>query len=112
MIERAAHLARLFPAAFVVMGHTHTPAKIAINDGEATYINVGSWAEEEGDDGEPADTIYRAARTHLVSTAATMVPSPNFSRGMGAVPDASAPRSLCTAGACLGVELSRARRAP
>jgi UDP-2,3-diacylglucosamine pyrophosphatase LpxH len=66
MIERAGHLARLFPAAFVVMGHTHTPAKTAINDGEATYINVGSWAEEEGDDGEPADTIYRAARTHLV----------------------------------------------
>ena len=66
MIERATHLARLFPAAFVVMGHTHTPAKLAINDGEATYINLGSWAEEEGDDGEPADTIYRAARTHLV----------------------------------------------
>jgi UDP-2,3-diacylglucosamine pyrophosphatase LpxH len=66
MIERAAHLARLFPAAFVVMGHTHTPAKMAINDGEATYINVGSWAEEESDAGEPADKIYRAARTHLV----------------------------------------------
>jgi UDP-2,3-diacylglucosamine pyrophosphatase LpxH len=66
MIERAAHLAKLFPAAFVVMGHTHTPAKMAINDGEATYINVGSWAEEEGDEGEPADKIYRAARTHLV----------------------------------------------
>jgi UDP-2,3-diacylglucosamine pyrophosphatase LpxH len=66
MIERAAHLAKLFPAAFVVMGHTHTPAKMPINDGEATYINVGSWAEEEGDEGQPADTIYRAARTHLV----------------------------------------------
>jgi hypothetical protein len=66
LIERAAHLARLFPAAFVVMGHTHTPAKIAINAGEATYINVGSWAEEEGDEGVPAAKIYRAARTHLV----------------------------------------------
>jgi UDP-2,3-diacylglucosamine pyrophosphatase LpxH len=66
MIERAAQLAKLFPAAFVVMGHTHTPAKMVINDGQATYINLGSWAEEEGDDGEPADTIYRAARTHLV----------------------------------------------
>ena len=63
MIERAAHLAKLFPAAFVVMGHTHTPARISINDGEATYINVGSWAEEEGDAGEPADKTYRA-RTH------------------------------------------------
>jgi UDP-2,3-diacylglucosamine pyrophosphatase LpxH len=66
MIERAAHLAKLFPAAFVVMGHTHAPARMTINDGEATYINVGSWAEEEGDDGEPADDVYRAARTHLV----------------------------------------------
>ncbi|MGO9839355.1 MAG: hypothetical protein ACLP1X_34680 [Polyangiaceae bacterium] len=66
MIERAASLATLFPAAFVVMGHTHTPARMAINDGEATYINVGSWAEEEGDAGEPVDKIYRAARTHLL----------------------------------------------
>ena len=66
MIESAAHLAKIFPAAFVVMGHTHTPAKIAINDGDATYINVGSWAEEEGDAGESADKTYRAARTHLV----------------------------------------------
>jgi len=66
MIESAAHLARLFPAAFVVMGHTHTPARIEINDGTATYINLGSWAEEEGDEGEPVDEIYRATRTHLV----------------------------------------------
>jgi UDP-2,3-diacylglucosamine pyrophosphatase LpxH len=66
MIDRAARLARLFPAAFVVMGHTHTPAKVAINDGEATYINVGSWVEEEGDEGTAAAKIYRAARTHLV----------------------------------------------
>jgi UDP-2,3-diacylglucosamine pyrophosphatase LpxH len=66
MIERAASLATLFPAAFVVMGHTHIPAKMAINDGEATYINVGSWAEEEGDAGGPADDTYRAARTHLL----------------------------------------------
>jgi UDP-2,3-diacylglucosamine pyrophosphatase LpxH len=66
MIERAAHLARLFPAAFVVMGHTHTPARMTINDGQATYINVGSWAEEESDEGEPAQSTYRAARTHLV----------------------------------------------
>ncbi len=66
MLERAARLAKLFPAAFVVMGHTHTPAKIAVNDGEATYINVGSWAEEEGDEGTSAARSYRATRTHLV----------------------------------------------
>ena len=58
MVERAAHLAKLFPAAFVVMGHTHVP--VAVPAGDATYINVGSWAEEEE---TPA---YRAARTHLV----------------------------------------------
>ncbi len=66
MIESATYLVKLFPAAFVVMGHTHMPVKRAINDGEATYINVGSWAEEEGDAGEPADETYGAARTHLI----------------------------------------------
>jgi hypothetical protein len=68
MVDRAAHLAKLFPAAFVVMGHTHVPA--AVQAGTATYINVGSWAEEA-----PATTAtpsdrgelgFRAARTHLV----------------------------------------------
>jgi len=61
MVDRAAHLAKLFPAAFVVMGHTHVPA--AVPAGDATYINVGSWAEEAD---EPAMPTYRAARTHLV----------------------------------------------
>jgi UDP-2,3-diacylglucosamine pyrophosphatase LpxH len=57
MRERAAHLARLFPAAFVVMGHTHVPTSAPA--GEATYVNLGSWVEEDGH-------AYRAARTHLV----------------------------------------------
>jgi UDP-2,3-diacylglucosamine pyrophosphatase LpxH len=61
MVDRAAHLAKLFPAAFVVMGHTHVPA--AVSAGDATYINVGSWAEEAD---EPTEPAYRAARTHLV----------------------------------------------
>jgi UDP-2,3-diacylglucosamine pyrophosphatase LpxH len=61
MILRAAQLAKLFPAAFVVMGHTHTPASVTA--GDATYINVGSWAEEAE---EPTEVAYRAARTHLV----------------------------------------------
>ena len=52
----------LFPAAFVVMGHTHTPARIPIAEGAATYVNVGSWHEGESDDAG----AYRAARTHLV----------------------------------------------
>ena len=72
MVERAAHLASLFPAAFVVMGHTHVP--VAVPVGAATYVNVGSWAEDVADDEDaetaPADARvpgpYRAARTHLV----------------------------------------------
>jgi UDP-2,3-diacylglucosamine pyrophosphatase LpxH len=63
MVERAAHLAKLFPAAFVVMGHTHIPA--AVPAGDATYINVGSWAEEAPET-EKSAPVYRAARTHLV----------------------------------------------
>jgi UDP-2,3-diacylglucosamine pyrophosphatase LpxH len=62
LIERAGHLARLFPAAFVVMGHTHTPAMVSVAQGAATYVNVGSWHEAEA---TSADT-FRAARTHLV----------------------------------------------
>ena len=60
MVDRAAALARLFPSAFVVMGHTHIPTSVSA--GEATYINVGSWAEDEPD----ALSDYRATRTHLV----------------------------------------------
>jgi hypothetical protein len=63
MIERATKLAKLFPAAFVVMGHTHVPT--SVRTGDATYINVGSWAEEEPDAAD-APGAYRAARTHLV----------------------------------------------
>ena len=66
LVDRAAHLAKLFPAAFVVMGHTHVPA--AVTAGDATYINVGSWAEdaEESAAAEGDASSYRAARTHLV----------------------------------------------
>lgn len=66
MVERATQLAKLFPAAFVVMGHTHVPT--SVRTGDATYINVGSWAEEEPEAGDEASANgpYRAARTHLV----------------------------------------------
>jgi hypothetical protein len=57
MAERAAQLSRLFPAAFVVMGHTHVP--VARPAGDATYVNLGSWAEHESD-------AAVATRTHLV----------------------------------------------
>jgi UDP-2,3-diacylglucosamine pyrophosphatase LpxH len=61
LVARAGTLARLFPAAFVVMGHTHVPVRSAVDGGPTTYINTGSWAEEEG-----APITHRATRTHLV----------------------------------------------
>ncbi len=65
LAERAGHLARLFPAAFVVMGHTHVPTRVPVAQGTATYVNVGSWHEAEpGQDGDAP--TFRAARTHLV----------------------------------------------
>jgi UDP-2,3-diacylglucosamine pyrophosphatase LpxH len=64
LVERAGHLARLFPAAFVVMGHTHMPVQALVADGSATYVNVGSWHEPEP--APDAERPYRAARTHLV----------------------------------------------
>lgn len=57
LADRAASLAKLFPVAFVVMGHTHIPQQIPVSE-SATYINVGAWAEEE--------ESVRAPRTHLV----------------------------------------------
>jgi hypothetical protein len=65
LAERAGHLARLFPAAFVVMGHTHTPAMVPVAQGGTTYVNVGSWHEAEARD-DDASPPARAARTHLV----------------------------------------------
>lgn len=63
MIDRAGRLVRLFPAAFVVMGHTHVPMRVPVADGEATYVNLGSWSEDEPDEGQSSP---RAPRTHLV----------------------------------------------
>ena len=62
LIMKASQLAKLFPAAFVVMGHTHTPVHTPA--GDATYINLGSWAEDEPD--QPDIRAPRATRTHLV----------------------------------------------
>ncbi len=75
LVERAGHLARLFPAAFVVMGHTHTPVQVPVAEGATTYINVGSWHEAESKDEFPT---YRAARTHLVIHPAAAGPEAEF----------------------------------
>jgi len=37
---------------------------MTVNDGVATYTNLGSWAEEEGDERDAVHQTYRAARTH------------------------------------------------
>lgn len=60
--SRASQLAKIFPVAFVVMGHTHVPEQSPA--GAATYINLGSWSEEEPTG--PDDAVQRAPRTHLV----------------------------------------------
>jgi UDP-2,3-diacylglucosamine pyrophosphatase LpxH len=76
LVERAGHLAHLFPAAFVVMGHTHSPAMVPVAEGTATYINVGSWHEAEAEANKPA--MFRAARTHLVIHAEATGPRAEF----------------------------------
>lgn len=64
--EGAARVAALFPAAFVVMGHTHLPEVHSVGDGDApcTYVNLGAWAEEDVVDGLGPHSP--ASRTHLV----------------------------------------------
>jgi UDP-2,3-diacylglucosamine pyrophosphatase LpxH len=62
--EHAPHIAALFPAAFVVMGHTHCPEVRRGENGDATYVNLGAWAEEEMEDGRVSS--LPASRTHLV----------------------------------------------
>lgn len=69
LAERASQLASLFPAAFIVMGHTHIPQ--TVRAGASTYINVGSWAEHE-------DGSERAARTHLVIHVTPSGPEAHF----------------------------------
>jgi UDP-2,3-diacylglucosamine pyrophosphatase LpxH len=53
---RAEALSALFAAPIVVMGHTHVARRQRVGR-DATYVNVGSWSECEGN---------RATRTHLV----------------------------------------------
>jgi len=61
--ERAARVGTVFPAAFIVMGHTHLP-ELRVNSPESSYVNLGAWAEEELEEGEV--THLPATRTHLV----------------------------------------------
>jgi UDP-2,3-diacylglucosamine pyrophosphatase LpxH len=62
--ERSLRVAKLFPAAFVVMGHTHMPEMRA--NQRTTYVNLGAWAEEDAPDGAMGLSSLPATRTHLV----------------------------------------------
>jgi UDP-2,3-diacylglucosamine pyrophosphatase LpxH len=44
--ESSARVATLFPAAFIVMGHTHLP-EMRPSAERATYVNLGAWAPEQ-----------------------------------------------------------------
>lgn len=61
--DGAMRAVRLFPAAFVVMGHTHLPEVTTRAGSDSTYVNLGAWADAEGEGGEQGAT---ASRTHLV----------------------------------------------
>jgi UDP-2,3-diacylglucosamine pyrophosphatase LpxH len=58
--ERAVRVAGLFPAAFVVMGHTHLPEVTSVATSPSTYVNLGAWAEGDEAGAEAA------SRTHFV----------------------------------------------
>ena len=60
----AAAVAGLFPAALIVMGHTHLPEMSRRARSGATYVNLGAWAEEDTPDG--TSPPLPASRTHLV----------------------------------------------
>ena len=69
---RADALAQLFSVPFVVMGHTHVPTSIPA--GDTTYINLGSWAEDE-----QAHSEY-TTRTHVVIHPSAGKPKALFQR--------------------------------
>jgi predicted phosphodiesterase len=49
MLHNAAHIAKLFSARWVVMGHTHQPIMQAVS-ASANYVNLGSWGEDDPPD--------------------------------------------------------------
>lgn len=62
--ERGLRVGAIFPAAFVVMGHTHLPEVRRSPSGAGTYVNLGAWADDEPA-GDQA-VSKQASRTHLV----------------------------------------------
>ena len=62
MLRNAAHIAQLFSARWVVMGHTHEPTMQAVSD-SASYVNLGSWGEDD-----PPDERSTRTRAHPLGT--------------------------------------------
>jgi hypothetical protein len=58
--ESARRVAKLLPARFIVMGHTHEPVMEPIDE-ETTYVNLGNWTGDNLDDNAP-----KAPCSHLV----------------------------------------------
>jgi UDP-2,3-diacylglucosamine pyrophosphatase LpxH len=49
MMQNAKHIAELFSARWVVMGHTHEAIVQAVSE-SASYVNLGSWGEDDPPD--------------------------------------------------------------
>jgi UDP-2,3-diacylglucosamine pyrophosphatase LpxH len=58
----AARVAELFPARFIVMGHTHDPRMEPVTE-HVTYINLGAWAVDDVDN---EGVFTPASCTHAV----------------------------------------------
>ncbi|MGD8858819.1 MAG: metallophosphoesterase [Myxococcales bacterium] len=65
MRKGASHVARILPARYVVMGHTHVPRLEAI-EGDSTYVNLGGWAADDLDDTPQEMGCPPAPCTYLV----------------------------------------------
>lgn len=77
LAARARAVASLFRVPFIVMGHTHQPMREPLGS-DATYINVGSWAEDETGHARPS-------RAHLVIHPGEDRPIAQFLRWDGAL---------------------------
>lgn len=63
MQQGAAHIAKLFRARWVVMGHTHAPVFTEVAEG-ASYVNLGSWGQDDPPDERTQG--HESSRTFLV----------------------------------------------
>ncbi|HEU4407846.1 MAG TPA: metallophosphoesterase [Polyangiaceae bacterium] len=76
--ERGLRVSAIFPAAFVVMGHTHLPEVCRGSPEGSTYINLGGWADEEPEGWAPP--TKPPSRTHLVVQLVDGAPRAEFLR--------------------------------